>query len=189
VPRRATLAPALRTRASTTLPKLPSPISFRTSNLSSRAIALTECDDPRWVRSCPTVMANRSIASIGESLIRTRFTPPNYQGGFELDAVDASQLYRRRRRGRSAVSKRAPRESHTRLPEHSGNRKAERATVANRKSGEMCQDGSRRAQLRRFNFCSYLRRNGQQGRGRFSAAEWSRGLIEIKRSGRDFSPR
>jgi hypothetical protein len=36
VPRRAMWAPAVRTRASATLPKLPSPISFITSYLSSR---------------------------------------------------------------------------------------------------------------------------------------------------------
>lgn len=36
VPLRAMLDPAVRTRATATLPKLPSPISFMTSNLSSR---------------------------------------------------------------------------------------------------------------------------------------------------------
>lgn len=56
MPRRATVAPALRTLASTTLPKLPSPISFRTSNLSSRAIPLMIWVDPLRVKSCVTVM-------------------------------------------------------------------------------------------------------------------------------------
>ena len=39
VPLRAMCAPAVRTRARVTLPKLPSPISFKTSNLSSRHMA------------------------------------------------------------------------------------------------------------------------------------------------------
>lgn len=56
VPLLATLAPAVRTLAKTTLPKLPSPISLRTSNLSSKAIALEPTADPLWVRSCATVM-------------------------------------------------------------------------------------------------------------------------------------
>lgn len=40
VPRLATLDPAARTRARTTLPKLPSPISLSTSKRSSNATAL-----------------------------------------------------------------------------------------------------------------------------------------------------
>jgi len=56
VPLRATFAPALRTLASTTLPKLPSPISFKTSNRSSNAKLLVLCDeDPRRATSwCAT---------------------------------------------------------------------------------------------------------------------------------------
>lgn len=62
--------PALRTLANTTLPKLPSPISLRTSNLSSNATALIMgVDDPRWVKSCATVMAKvlvvESVVDLG----------------------------------------------------------------------------------------------------------------------------
>lgn len=56
VPRRATLAPAVRTLARATLPKLPSPISFNTSNLSPRAIPCWPCDDPLRVESSATAM-------------------------------------------------------------------------------------------------------------------------------------
>ena len=60
VPRRATFEPAARTRASTTLPKLPSPMSFNTSNLSSNACPGDPIgvDNPRWVKSYATVMVN-----------------------------------------------------------------------------------------------------------------------------------
>lgn len=56
VPLLATLAPAVRTLARTTLPKLPSPISLRTSNLSSKASVLEPTVDPLWVKSWATVM-------------------------------------------------------------------------------------------------------------------------------------
>ena len=57
--------PALRTLAKTTLPKLPSPISLRTSNLSSKATALIMgVDDPRWVKSCATVMVKGGVVSV-----------------------------------------------------------------------------------------------------------------------------
>lgn len=55
VPRLATLAPLALTRARATLPKLPSPISFNTSNLSSRADNV--CEPGREPYSEATVMA------------------------------------------------------------------------------------------------------------------------------------
>ena len=59
VPLLATFEPAERTRASTTLPKLPSPMSFKTSNRSSRD-AVPEVgvgvEDRRWSKSWATVM-------------------------------------------------------------------------------------------------------------------------------------
>jgi hypothetical protein len=61
VPRRATLDPALRTRARTTLPKLPSPISFKISNRSSKAapvLVVRGEDNPRD-DSYATVMVRR----------------------------------------------------------------------------------------------------------------------------------
>jgi hypothetical protein len=68
VPRRATLAPALLTRASTTLPKLPSPISFSTSKRSSKADPgeVREAGDARWAKSCTAViLAVHSSACYG----------------------------------------------------------------------------------------------------------------------------
>jgi len=64
VPRRATLAPAVRTLARTTLPKLPSPISFSTSNRSSRAIMFAGWAEVRCAMSCATVML---LGWLGES--------------------------------------------------------------------------------------------------------------------------
>lgn len=57
VPLRAIWAPAVLTRARATLPKLPSPISFNNSNLSSNPNAEVEpLDDPRGGNSCEKVM-------------------------------------------------------------------------------------------------------------------------------------
>lgn len=57
VPLRAILAPAVRTRARATLPKLPSPISLSNSNLSSNPKADVEpLDDPRGGKSCGNVI-------------------------------------------------------------------------------------------------------------------------------------
>ena len=60
VPLRATVAPAVLTRASTTLPKLPSPISLITSNRSSRATGAWEeaRDEALCVRSLATVIVS-----------------------------------------------------------------------------------------------------------------------------------
>lgn len=55
VPRLATLAPLALTRARATLPKLPSPISFKTSNLSPNADVV--CEPGRELHSKATVMA------------------------------------------------------------------------------------------------------------------------------------
>ena len=57
LPRRATLAPAVRTRAKTTLPKLPSPMSLMISNLSSRLMAdVAPLDELRCEKSNATVI-------------------------------------------------------------------------------------------------------------------------------------
>ena len=72
VPRRATLEPAERTRARTTLPKLPSPISFRISKRSSNAEPVElrgVVIDPRWVMSYGTVMiVDEAESSMGLSV-------------------------------------------------------------------------------------------------------------------------
>jgi len=61
VPLRATLDPALRTRAKTTLPKLPSPMSFRTSKRSSKAgpVFVVKGDDNPRDESYVTVMVRQ----------------------------------------------------------------------------------------------------------------------------------
>lgn len=58
VPRRAMWAPAVRTRANATLPKLPSPMSLIISNLSSRQVEdIGPCDDIRRGNSIVTVIS------------------------------------------------------------------------------------------------------------------------------------
>jgi len=59
VPLLATLEPAERTRASTTLPKLPSPMSFKTSKRSSSdavPVVGVGVEDLRCIKSWATVM-------------------------------------------------------------------------------------------------------------------------------------
>ena len=76
LPLLATWEPAVLTRASATLPKLPSPISFRTSNLSSRARGGgTREDDLAW-NSCMTAILPTSYAltmTMNLSTLRSAF--------------------------------------------------------------------------------------------------------------------
>lgn len=68
VPRLATLAPFALTRARATLPKLPSPISFITSNLSSNADVVW--DPGRELYSEATVMAGYVFGGLSAPLQR-----------------------------------------------------------------------------------------------------------------------
>lgn len=115
VPRRATLAPALRTRAKTTLPKLPSPISLSTSNLSSSAIPLMTWVDPRRVKSCATVMLPKRKSLY----LKLRRVARRNRGDRSKVQVTGESPYALRRDGllqRSKLPRR--RESHKLLPGH-----------------------------------------------------------------------